>query len=122
MRLALSKSKVYLGEVITARLEIYFREDVQNFGNFQFTARPPMVSPTANWLKARAPGADRKPDLHGHPLSFALTASKTGPVSVGPVTEAWWSCCPRPIRGGDPFFRQFFNNGEQKQVGWPRKH
>ena len=40
MKLTLPEDKVYEGEVITAELEVYLRDDVRNFGNFQFTATP----------------------------------------------------------------------------------
>ena len=38
MKLTLPEDKVYVGEVVAANLEIYLRDDVQNYGNFQFTA------------------------------------------------------------------------------------
>src|SRR5208283_3953081 len=40
MKLTLPQDKVYAGEVLVARLDIYLRNDVQNFGNFHFTATP----------------------------------------------------------------------------------
>ena len=40
MKLTLPADKVYMGEVVTANLGIYLRDDVQNYGNIQFTGTP----------------------------------------------------------------------------------
>jgi len=45
-----------------------------------------------------------------------LTATKTGRRAFGPVTGNIVRRAASSNRGGDPFFRQFFNTGEQKQV------
>ena len=50
------------------------------------------------------------------PLAIPLTAVRTGALTLGPFTASAVSCCPSQNQGGDPFFRQFFNQGEQKQV------
>jgi hypothetical protein len=50
------------------------------------------------------------------PLTFALTAMKSGTLSLGPFTASAMLVVPSPNQSnGDPF-RQFFNQGEQKQV------
>src|SRR5208282_5521577 len=45
-----------------------------------------------------------------------LTAVKTGELSLGPFTGSVVVVLPARDQGGDPFFRQFFNQGEQRQV------
>jgi hypothetical protein len=117
MKLTLSKNKVYVGEAITAQLELYFRQDVQNYGNFQVTALPADGFTAGKLLE----GQHRRGQMGNTvytvvPALFTLTARKTGPVSVGPVTANVVVVLPSSNQGGDPFFRQFFNPGEQKQV------
>jgi hypothetical protein len=117
MKLTLSKDKVHVGEVITAQLELYFRQDVQNYGNFQITALPADGFTTGKLVE----GPHRRVQIGNTfytvvPAAFTLTARKTGPVSVGPVTGSVVVVLPSSNQGGNPFFRQFFNTGEQKQV------
>ena len=117
MKLTLSKDKVHVGEVITAQLELYFRQDVQNYGNFQITALPADGFTTGKLVE----GPHRRVQIGNTfytvvPTAFTLTARKTGPVSVGPVTGSVVVVLPSSNQGGNPFFRQFFNTGEQKQV------
>ncbi len=117
MRLTLPKKEVYPGEVLAARLDIYLRDDVQNFGNFQFTGTPAdgfTVGKMAQSPKQRVQIGNRV--YTDVPLKIALTANKSGTISLGPFTASAVVELPSSNRGGDPFFRQFFNSGEQKQV------
>ena len=50
------------------------------------------------------------------PISVALTVSKTGNVSLGPFAASIVVVLPSLNQGGDAFFNQFFNQGQQKQV------
>jgi hypothetical protein len=50
------------------------------------------------------------------PYAVPLTAVKTGPLTLGAFTGNVVVVLPSQNEGGDPFFRQFFNQGEQKQV------
>jgi hypothetical protein len=50
------------------------------------------------------------------PLALPLTAVRTGPLTLGPFTASAVVVLPSGNQGGDPVFRQFFNQGEQKQV------
>lgn len=117
MKLLLPQKKVYVGQVLAAQLQIYLRDDVQNFGNFQFTATPAdgfIVGKTAQGGRYRTQIGN-----HGYtviPLSIALTVLKTGDLNLGPFTAQMTVVLPSDQQGGDPFFRQFFNSGEQKQV------
>lgn len=125
MKLSLPQGKVYAGEVLVARLDIYLRNDVQNFGNFHFTATPAdgftvgkMVENTKQQVQI---GNRIYTDV---PLTLVLTAVKTGPVSLGPFTADALIVVPSSNRQRDPFFDQFrdpfgmFSGGEQKPVAF----
>ena len=123
MKLTLPGDKFYAGETLVARLDIYVRNDVQNFGNFQFTTRP------AEGFTIGQVAEDGKRQVQiGNRLYtdicvlMALTAVSSGPVSVGPFTANAVIVVPSSNRQRDPFFGNFpdpfgmFNNGEQKQI------
>ena len=117
MRLALPEKEVFPGEVLAGRLDIYLRDDVQNFGNFQFTGTPAngfTVGKMAQGSKQRVQIGNRV--YTDVPIEFALTANKSGAISIGPFTASAVVELPSSNRGGDPFFQRFFNNGEQRQV------
>jgi hypothetical protein len=117
MKLLLPQKKVYVGQVLAAQLQIYLRDDVQNFGNFQFTAMPAdgfIVGKSAQGGRYRTQIGN-----HGYtviPLSIGLTVLKGGGLNLGPFTAQMTVVLPSDQQGGDPFLRQFFNSGEQKQV------
>jgi len=124
MKLALPKKKFYPGEVVTAQLRVYLRDDVQNFGNFQFTAMPA----DGFTVGKMAQGSAQHAQIGGHtysviPLAIALTVIKTGTLSIGPVTASAVIVLPASGRSRDTVFEQFgirdpFDNfgGERKQV------
>ncbi len=117
MRLALPEKEVYPGEVLAARLDIYLRDDVQNFGDFQFTGTPAdglTVGKMAQGSRQRVQIGNRV--YTDVPLEIALTANKSGAISIGPFTARAVIELPSSNQGGDPFFRHFFNPGEQRQV------
>jgi hypothetical protein len=117
MKLSLPKQTVYAGEAVTAQLQIYLRDDVQNFGNLQFTGTPAdgfILGKNAGGQRYRAQVGNRVYTVV--PVSIALTVTKTGSLSLGPFTASLVVVLPSQNEGGDPFFRQFFNQGEQKQV------
>ena len=119
LKLSFPKPKIYVGESALARLELYLRDDVQNFGNFQLTSTP---------VEGFSPG--KITDLQNQrrrvqvgnrvytviPYAVPLTAVKTGPLVLGAFTGNVVVVLPSQNGGGDSFFRQFFNQGEQKQV------
>ena len=117
MKLLLPQNKVYVGQVLAAQLQIYLRDDVQNFGNFQFTA-----TPADGFIVGKsAQGGRYRTQMGNHsytviPLSIALTVLKAGSLNLGPFAAQMIVVLPSDQQGGDPFFRQFFNSGEQKQV------
>ena len=40
MKLSLPNKKIYVGQMLTAQLQVCWRDDAQNFGNFQLTGTP----------------------------------------------------------------------------------
>jgi hypothetical protein len=119
MRLTLPEKEVYPGEVLAARLDVYLRDDVQNFGNFQFTGTPAngfTVGKMAQSSKQRVQIGNRiYTDI---PLSLALTTVKTGPVSVGPFTASAVVVLPSANQARDLFPFGIFGGGEQRQVSF----
>ena len=104
-------------QMLTAQLQVCLRDDVQNFGNFQFTSQP-----ADGFTSTKCCKAQQRAQIGNHiytviPLTFALTAVKSGTLSLGPFTASATLLLPSSNdQGGDPFFRQFFNQGEQKQI------
>lgn len=87
LKLVLPKKEVYLGEVIAAELQIFYRQDLQLVESPQLTSLP-MEGMSAG----KTVGGQRRPVRIGNatyylqPASIALTAIKTGPLTVGPIT------------------------------------
>ena len=104
---------------VVARLELYLRDDVQNFGNFQITGSPTDGFSAGKTVELQ--NQRRRVQVGNRvyteiPLALPLTAVKTGALTLGPFTASAVVVLPAQNQGGDPFFRQFFNQGEQKQV------
>ena len=119
LKLNFPKRKVCAGESVVARLELYLRDDVQNFGNFQITGSPTDGFSAGKTVELQ--NQRRRIQVGNRvyttiPLALPLTAVKTGALTLGPFTASAVVVLPSQNQGGDPFFRQFFNQGEQKQV------
>ena len=112
------KDHLYVGEMTSAELQIWLRDDVQNFGNLQLTAMPAdgfNVGKLSERARHRTQLGNRIYTVI--PISIALTAIKTGTLSFGPLSAQLVIVLPgQGNQGGDPFFRQFFNQGDQKQI------
>jgi hypothetical protein len=102
-----------------AQLDIYLRDDVQNFGNFQLTSSaadgftPGKIVELQNQRRRLQVGNRIYTII---PLAVPLTAVRTGALTVGPFTASMVIVLPSQNEGGDPFIRQFFNQGEQKSI------
>ncbi len=116
LRLVFPKQKVYVGESQAARLELYLRDDVQNFGNFQLTSSP------TDGFSAGSPvweqNQRRRVQVGNRvytvlPAAFPLTAARAGELTLGPFTASVVVVLPSRDQG-NPFF--MFNQGEQKQI------
>ena len=118
LKLAFPKPKIYVGESAMARLELYLRDDVQNFGNFQLTGSP--ADGFSAGQVAELQNQRRRVQVGNRvytviPYAVPLTAVKTGPLVLGAFTGNVGVVLPSQYEGGDPFSRMF-NQGEQKQV------
>ena len=119
LKFVFPKHKVYVGESAVARLELCIRDDVQNYGNFQLSS-----SPTDGFSAGKTTELSnqrRRVQIGNRvytviPLATPLTAVRAGALTLGPFTASVVVVLPGQNQGGDPFFRQFFNQGEQKQV------
>ncbi|MEJ0090659.1 MAG: BatD family protein [Limisphaerales bacterium] len=68
LKFTFPKNETYLGEATIAQLELYLRDDVQNFGNFQLTSLPTDGFSTGKIIEFATPApsrAGRQPCLHG---------------------------------------------------------
>jgi BatD DUF11 like domain len=116
MKLILPRTKVYVGQTFTAQLQIFLRDDVQNFGNFELVSSPAdglTLGKTANGSRSSTQIGSRTYTIV--PISIALIANRTGTLSLGPFAANIVVVLPSR-GGGDPFFQQFFNTGEQKRL------
>jgi hypothetical protein len=117
MKLSLPKNEVYVGEVLTAELQIYVREGVQTVGGgFQITAQPAEGFTLGKMLegqhqRVRAGNAN----YTKVPFQVALTAIKSGPITVGPITARLVIQVPS-ARRRDPFLDPFGMFAEQKHL------
>ncbi len=119
MKLVFPKTKIYVGEPAVARLELYLRDDVQNLSNFQLTSSPTEGFSAGKMTEMQ--NQRHRAQVGNHiftvvPLAIPLEAVRTGPLTLGPFTASAVIVLPSRDQGGDPFFRQFFNQGEQKQI------
>ena len=117
LKLVAPKPRMYAGENGVGQLQLCLRDDVQNFGNFRLTS-----TPADGFNVGKMAEASHHQQQIGNrvytivPISVPLTAVKSGTLSLGPFTASVVVVLPSQNSGGDPFFRQFFNQGEQKQV------
>ena len=119
LKLNIPKQKIFAGETVVAQLQLYLREDVQNFGNFQITSS--LTDGFSAGKTVELQNQRRRVQVGNRvyteiPLAIPLTAVKTGTLTLGPFTASAVIVLPSQNQGGDPFFRQFFNQGEQKQI------
>jgi hypothetical protein len=119
LKFVLSKSKIFVGEPVVGQLELYLRDDVQNFGNFQLTGAP--TDGFSAGKIAELQSQRRRVQVGNRvytiiPLAVPLTAIRAGALTLGPFTASVVVVLPSQNEGGDPFFGRFFNQGEQKQA------
>ena len=119
LKFTFPKPEIYLGAAEVGRLELYLRDDVQNFGNFQLTSSPTdgfSAGKTTEMQNQRRRVQVGNRVYTVIPLAVPLTAVRAGALTLGPFTASAVVELPGQNQGGDPFFRQFFNQGEQRQV------
>ena len=120
IKLSLPKQKFYVGESVLAHLDLYIRDEVENFGNFQ------TLDFTTDGFSAgklgEIPNKRHRVQVGNRvftvvPLAIPLTAVKAGAFTLGPFNANVVVVVPGEGQGGgDPFFRQFFRQNEQKQI------
>lgn len=116
MRLVAPEKKVYPGQVLAVQLQVYIRDDVQNFGNFDLSP----VNADGLAIGKSAQGGRFRTQIGNRvytviPLSYVLTVIKSGTLTLGPFTANAVVVLPASNQSNDPFF-QFFNQGEQRSV------
>jgi hypothetical protein len=123
LKLVLPRKEIYLGDTMTAELQLYLSDRVQNIDRFQFTAMPAegfnvskVVEDPAGQRRVQVGAATYRMVR----LMFTLRPVKTGTFTVGPVTASAVIQVPSRNRSRDPFeqfgFRGFFGGGEQQQI------
>lgn len=122
MRFVLPKQEIFVGETVIGELQIYFRDVVQNFGNFHLTALPADGFTVGKSVQGQQRNVQVGNAVYRViPLYYALTPIKTGPLNVGPVTASVVVELASNNRRRDPFFEQFgirslFDRAEQRQL------
>jgi hypothetical protein len=118
MKLSLPTTKVYVGQTLTAQVQVWLRDDAQQFGNFQFTSQPA----DGFAINKMVQGQNQTEEDGNHtytviPLTFSLTVTKIGTLNLGPFTASATYVVPSASSAdGDQIFSRFFNSGEQKQI------
>src|ERR1035437_7687938 len=116
LKLTLPPKKIYSGETVIGQIELCLRDDVQNYGNFNFSSTPAdgfVIGKMAQGSNRRAQIGNRVYTIV--PISVALTAVKSGALTLGPFTASAVVVLPSQNQGDNPF-SAFLNRGEQKQV------
>lgn len=120
LRLELTKTNLYLGEVITGEFQLYVRDGVQGISQFQFTG-----TPTEGLTLGKMVEQQRRRVQVGNagytviPIAVVISPIKTGPLSIGPVTANVVVELPGSNnRRRDAFMDPFgmFNNNERRQL------
>ena len=117
LRLVLPHEKIYSGQTVIGRAELYLRDDVQNIGNFQFTGTPAEGFSLGKMIEGQRTRAQIGNRVYNViQLMLPLTVVKAGALTLGPFTAGVVVVLPSQNQGGNDIFRQFFNQGEQRQV------
>jgi hypothetical protein len=113
MRLVLPDKKVFQGEIVVAQLQLFFRDDVQNEANFQFTSQTVdgfSVGKIAEGSRQRMQVGNRIYSVI--PASVVLTVNRTGTLTAGPFTANVVI-----LTGADQNMGPFgFFGGQQQQI------
>jgi hypothetical protein len=115
IRFTLPDKKVYPGEMIAGQLQLFFRDDAQNPQGLQLTSMPA----DGFTVGKMSQGSTERTRIGDHmfsvvPISIALTAVKTGTLSVGPISASVLVFVNGENGQWGPFAGFF--GGQQKQV------
>jgi len=123
LKLVLPRKEIYLGDTMTAELQLYLSDRVQNIERFQFTALPAEGFSLGKVTEDQ--GGQRRVQIGSATyrmvrLLFTVRPVKTGTFTIGPVTASAVIQTPSRNRQRDPFeafgFRGMFGGGEQQQI------
>jgi len=116
-KLVLPKKTLYVGETVTAEMQIWLRDDVINYGNLSLPSLP--MDGLNQGKMTERPRYESQLGNHRYtvvPIGIVLTAEKSGTLSLGPLTAQLVIVLPVDDQGGgNPFFRML-GQGQQKQV------
>jgi len=125
MKLAFPRQKIYVGECAVARLDLYLRDDVAKWGNFQLDSAPTDGFNAGQTVELRGqPGQVRVGNraysvVH---LAIPLRTLRSGQLTLGPFAGSVVVVLPSNDEGSDPFagmgIRSPFFRGEQKPVSF----
>ena len=119
LKFSCPKNKLFVGEPVVGRLELYLREDVQDLRGFQLTGAPTDGFSAGKTTELQNQRRSVRVGNRGYtviPLAIPLVATRTGSLTLGPFTASAGVVLPSQNQSGDPFFGRFFNQGEQRQV------
>ncbi len=117
LKLVLPAGKIYSGQSILGRVELCLRDDVQNFGNFSFTGTPAAGLSVGKMIEGQR--TNTRIGNHNYTvisLLLPLTVVQSGALTLGPFTASVVVVLPSQNQRRDDPFRQFFNQGEQRQL------
>ncbi len=116
LKLILPHEKLYAGQTVIGRVELYLRDDVQNLLRFQFTGTPAEGFNIEKMVQNQSTGA-RVGNRNYTIISamLPLTAVKSGPLTLGPFAANVVVVLPSANERGNPL-SQFGLGGEQRQV------
>ncbi|HEU5123241.1 MAG TPA: BatD family protein [Verrucomicrobiae bacterium] len=118
VKLVLPKKTAYVGEVLTAQLQLYLHSSIQNVVNFQITDSPAEGMNIGKQVETQHSRAQIGNSIYTVvPLAFPITPVKSGLLTVGPINVQFVAELPSPNRRRDPFDPfGMFNRNEQKQL------
>lgn len=104
LKLVLPHEKIYSGQTVLGRVELYLRDDVQNFGNFQFSSTPAEGFSVGKMIEGQRTRAQVGNHIYTViQLLLPLTAVQAGTLTVGPFTASAVVVLPARGQGGDQF-------------------
>ncbi len=122
LKLSFPKDQVYVGECAVARMDLYLRDDVQGLDQFQLTSSPTDGFSTGKIAELQNQRHRVQVGNRAYtviPVAVPVTITRTGSLTLGPITANIVVELPSQGGGQGDMFRQFgfrslFN--EQKQL------
>jgi ribosomal protein S18 acetylase RimI-like enzyme len=117
LKLSVPGREMVVGEAITAELQLWVRDGVQNISDFQITSQPADGVALGKFVQ----GGNRRSQVGGVgftivPFVTTLTSQQAGNLKLGPVTCIVVVAIPSNRRPRDPFESVFGVNQEQRRL------